>query len=76
MILGNNGYVWISPLNEEEAKLTDGQTERLVIEDTPSKQVVIHKLPLAQGNGAEEWQHGESKAPISGGGGIGGNSGW
>lgn len=77
LILGNNGYVWISPLNEEEAKLTDGQTDRLVIEDTPSKQVVIHKLALAQGEwgrGMATWR--EQGSNFWGGGGIGGNSGW
>ena len=39
MILGNNGYVWISPLDDEEDTLTDGQTDRVVTEDKPPKQV-------------------------------------
>ena len=41
VILGNNGYVWISPLDNEEATLTDGQTDRLVNDDAPPKQVII-----------------------------------
>ena len=46
MILGNNGYVWISPLDDEEATLTDGQTERVVTEDKPPKQVDIDYLTI------------------------------
>lgn len=41
VILGNNGYVWISPLDDEEVTLTDGQTERLPDDDTEPKQVII-----------------------------------
>lgn len=41
MILGNNGYIWISPLDDEEATLADGQTDRVVTEDKPPKQVDI-----------------------------------
>lgn len=40
-ILGNNGYVWISPLDNEETTLTDGQTEKLTNDDTEPKQVNI-----------------------------------
>ena len=59
VILGNNGYVWISPLDNEEATLTDGQTERFPEDDTVPKQVngndqgfeyvnkIIHRFPLA-----------------------------
>lgn len=39
VILGNNGYVWISPLNDEEASLTEGQTDRLAVKDTPPKEI-------------------------------------
>ena len=39
VILGNNGYVWICPLNMEEAMLTDEQTDRLTIVNEPPKQV-------------------------------------
>ena len=41
VILGNNGYVWISPLDNEEATLADGQTERLANGDTATKEVII-----------------------------------
>ena len=39
VILGNNGYIWICPLNTEEAMLTDEQTDRLTIVNEPPKQV-------------------------------------
>ena len=39
VILGNNGYVWICPLNTEESMLTDEQTDRLTIVNEPPKQV-------------------------------------
>ena len=39
VILGNNGYVWICPLNTEEAMFTDEQTDRLTIVNEPPKQV-------------------------------------
>ena len=41
VILGNNGYVWISPLDNEEATLADGQTERLANDDTTNKEVIM-----------------------------------
>ena len=41
VILGNNGYVWISPLDNEEATLADGQTGRLANGDTATKEVII-----------------------------------
>lgn len=41
VILGNNGYVWISPLDNEEATLADGQTERLSNDDTTNKEVIM-----------------------------------
>lgn len=40
VILGNNGYVWICPLNTEEAMLTDEQTDRLTIVNEPPKQIL------------------------------------
>ena len=41
VILGNNGYVWISPFDNEEATLADGQTGRLANGDTATKEVII-----------------------------------
>lgn len=41
VILGNNGYVWISPLDNEEATLIDGQTERPANDDTTNKEVIM-----------------------------------
>lgn len=35
VILGNNGYVWICPLEEEEPTLTDNQTDRITAEERP-----------------------------------------
>ena len=41
VILGNNGYVWISPLDNEEATLADDQTERPTNDDTTNKEVIM-----------------------------------
>jgi len=42
VILGNNGYVWISPLDNEEVTLAEGQTERLANDDTTNKEVIMN----------------------------------
>lgn len=39
VILGNNGYVWICPLEDEQATLTDNQTDRLAADDIPPKKI-------------------------------------
>lgn len=39
VILGNNGYVWICPLEEEEPTLTDNQTDRITAEERPPQNI-------------------------------------
>lgn len=39
VILGNNGYVWICPLEEEEPTLTDNQTERITADERPPQNI-------------------------------------
>lgn len=39
VILGNNGYVWICPLEEEEPTLTDNQTDRITADERPPQNI-------------------------------------
>lgn len=39
VILGNNGYVWICPLEEDEPTLTDNQTDRITAEERPPQNI-------------------------------------
>ncbi|XP_074629936.1 exosome complex component RRP4-like [Acropora palmata] len=41
VILGNNGYVWICPLEEEEPTLTDNQTDRITADERPPQNIQV-----------------------------------
>lgn len=35
--MGNNGYIWISPLIKEQSVTMDNQPEQAIVDNTPQK---------------------------------------